>query len=96
MINESFLDDQELSDDVLVSPLAKKNIREAVSKFGTMPKGARIEAFLESIKRSGSEQSSPAGDGNSRMTLSGGDGGVSDDSLDGIALPSQSAPNTFR
>ncbi|KAI1702901.1 protein tyrosine kinase domain-containing protein [Ditylenchus destructor] len=89
-------DDQELSDDVLVSPLAKKNIREAVSKFGTMPKGARIEAFLESIKRSGSEQSSPAGDGNSRMTLSGGDGGVSDDSLDGIALPSQSAPNTFR
>ncbi|KAI1708926.1 protein tyrosine kinase domain-containing protein [Ditylenchus destructor] len=88
--------DQELCDDVLVSPLAKKNIREAVSKFGTMPKGARIEAFLESIKRSGSEQSSPAGDGNSRMTSSGGDGGVSDDSLDGIALPSQSAPNTFR
>ncbi|PAV72526.1 hypothetical protein WR25_25222 isoform G [Diploscapter pachys] len=37
-------------DDVLVSPLAEKNLRKVGSRYGTMPKNARIDAYLQSMK----------------------------------------------
>ncbi|VDK42784.1 unnamed protein product [Anisakis simplex] len=40
----------ESSDDMVISPLAERNLHKAVSKFGTMPKNVRIDAYLESMK----------------------------------------------
>ncbi|VDN92049.1 unnamed protein product [Brugia pahangi] len=63
--------------DVLVSPLAEKNLRKAVSKFGTMPKNARIDAYLESMSLQEDGDQSPNASGECS-------GGLSDDSLDAI------------
>ncbi len=38
-----------------MSPLAEKNLRKAANRFGTLPKGARIDAYLESMKRADTE-----------------------------------------
>uniref|UniRef100_A0A1I7XJK9 Non-specific protein-tyrosine kinase n=1 Tax=Heterorhabditis bacteriophora TaxID=37862 RepID=A0A1I7XJK9_HETBA len=72
------------SDEVVVSPLAEKNLRRAVSRFGTMPKTARIDAYLESMKKNqpdntDAEAESPGFSSVSRT--------VSDDSLDALPLP---------
>ncbi len=42
--------DNNASEQTVVSPLAEKNVRKAISRFGTMPKGARIGAYLESLR----------------------------------------------
>ncbi|VDM16638.1 unnamed protein product, partial [Wuchereria bancrofti] len=63
--------------DVLVSPLAERNLRKAVSKFGTMPKNARIDAYLESMSLQEDGDQSPNASGECS-------GGLSDDSLDAI------------
>uniref|UniRef100_A0A915PPZ0 Tyrosine-protein kinase n=1 Tax=Setaria digitata TaxID=48799 RepID=A0A915PPZ0_9BILA len=63
--------------DALVSPLAEKNLRKAVSKFGTMPKNARIDAYLESMTLQEDGDQSPNASGECS-------GGLSDDSLDAI------------
>uniref|UniRef100_A0A8R1XTV7 Tyrosine-protein kinase n=1 Tax=Onchocerca volvulus TaxID=6282 RepID=A0A8R1XTV7_ONCVO len=65
--------------DVLVSPLAEKNLRKAVSKFGTMPKNARIDAYLESMSLQEDTDQSPNASGEYS-------GGLSDDSLDAIPV----------
>ncbi|CAD6188681.1 unnamed protein product [Caenorhabditis auriculariae] len=77
------------SEEVNITPLAEKNVRKAVSRFGgTMPKGARIDAYLDSIRKvqaSGWRESTDAdteGAGSSSMSRT-----VSDDSLDAIPLP---------
>ncbi|VDN04108.1 unnamed protein product [Thelazia callipaeda] len=63
--------------DVLVSPLAEKNLRKVVNKFGTLPKTARIDAYLESMSSQGDSEQSPNTNGEYS-------GGLSDDSLDAI------------
>uniref|UniRef100_A0A7E4W137 Tyrosine-protein kinase n=1 Tax=Panagrellus redivivus TaxID=6233 RepID=A0A7E4W137_PANRE len=45
------------------SVLAEANLRRTVNKFGTMPKGQRIEAFLESIVSNGASMENPFSDG---------------------------------
>lgn len=62
-----------------MSPLAEKNLRKAVSKFGTMPKNARIDAYLESMDAPDIPEQSP----NANCEYS---GGLSDDSLDAIPV----------
>lgn len=62
-----------------MSPLAEKNVRKAVSKFGTMPKNARIDAYLESMKMQQAQNSADYG------------GTLSDDSLDAIPILSHNA-----
>ncbi|MCP9256810.1 Tyrosine-protein kinase [Dirofilaria immitis] len=71
---------------VLVSPLAEKNIRKAVSKFGTMPKNARIDAYLESMSLQEDPDRSPNASGEYS-------GGLSDDSLDAIPVSCSSCRN---
>lgn len=77
-----------------ISSLARKNICES-GNFGTMPKGARIEAFLESIKDSVGDEENFDQD---EDLEAGGSSAVSDDSLDAIPLSnsSTSAPATGR
>ncbi|EFO22616.2 TK/ABL protein kinase [Loa loa] len=65
--------------DVLVSPLAERNLRKAVSKFGTMPKNARIDAYLESMSLQEDVDQSPNASGEYS-------GGLSDDSLDAVPV----------
>ncbi|KHN73993.1 Tyrosine-protein kinase abl-1 [Toxocara canis] len=77
------LQPEDLSSDVVVSPLAEKNVRKAVSKFGTMPKNARIDAYLESMKV---QQATGNGDYN---------GALSDDSLDAIPIHSHNVARSF-
>ena len=36
-----------------VAPLDERNLKRAVNRYGTMPKGARIGAYLESLRQSG-------------------------------------------
>ncbi|XP_063910863.1 tyrosine-protein kinase Abl isoform X5 [Zophobas morio] len=38
---------------VQVAALEVQNVRKAISRYGTLPKGARIGAYLESLKQSG-------------------------------------------
>lgn len=71
--------------------MARKNIRDP-EKFGTMPKGTRIEAFLESIKDSVGEEEATVGDEEEEEESS---AAVSDDSLDAIQATT-SAPITSR
>ncbi|CAI4228791.1 unnamed protein product [Auanema sp. JU1783] len=82
--NAHTADRQSYSDDVVVSPLAEKNLRKAFNRFGTVPKGARIDAYLESMKKASPDQSFPDSDGLDIAALS---NAVSDDSLDAIPLP---------
>uniref|UniRef100_A0A0N5AST4 Tyrosine-protein kinase n=1 Tax=Syphacia muris TaxID=451379 RepID=A0A0N5AST4_9BILA len=42
--------------DIVISPLAEKNLLKVVNKFGTMPKNARIDAYLESMRTQNDEQ----------------------------------------
>uniref|UniRef100_A0A915AI09 Tyrosine-protein kinase n=1 Tax=Parascaris univalens TaxID=6257 RepID=A0A915AI09_PARUN len=74
---------EELSGEVIVSPLAEKNVRKAVSKFGTMPKNVRIDAYLESMKMQQAQNSADYG------------GTLSDDSLDAIPILSHNATRSF-
>lgn len=64
---------------MLVSPLAEKNLRKAVSKFGTMPKNARIDAYLESMSSQADNEQPISPNANPEYS-----GGLSDDSLDAI------------
>ncbi|CAG9533872.1 unnamed protein product [Cercopithifilaria johnstoni] len=70
--------------DVLISPLAEKNLRKAVSRFGTMPKNARIDAYLESMSLQEDTDYSPTGEYSA---------GLSDDSLDAIPVSYNSCFN---
>lgn len=72
--------------DVLISPLAERNLRKAVSKFGTMPKNARIDAYLESMSLQEDADQSPNASGEYS-------GGLSDDSLDAIPVSCNSCWN---
>lgn len=36
-----------------VAALEVQNVRKAISRYGTLPKGARIGAYLESLRQSG-------------------------------------------
>lgn len=69
---------------MLISPLAEKNLRKAVSKFGTMPKNARIDAYLESMSLQENADQSPSGEYS---------GGLSDDSLDAIPVSHSNCRN---
>ncbi|CAD5229409.1 unnamed protein product [Bursaphelenchus okinawaensis] len=73
----------------LPSPLAEKNLRKTVGKFGTMPKGQRIEAFLESMRKDPSEENTLEDSVITHETSS-------DDSLDALPQTSVSAPSTAR
>ncbi|RCN52504.1 SH2 domain protein [Ancylostoma caninum] len=70
------------NEEVLVSPLAEKNLRKVISRFGTLPKTDRIDAYLESMKRD-QPDISDAGDAES----SGMSHALSDDSLDELPIP---------
>ncbi|KAL3989304.1 Protein tyrosine kinase family protein [Acanthocheilonema viteae] len=76
--------DSTSTSDVLISPLAEKNLRKAVSKFGTMPKNARIDAYLESMSLQEDVDQSPTDEYS---------GGLSDDSLDAIPVSFNSCWN---
>ncbi|XP_044272395.1 tyrosine-protein kinase Abl isoform X1 [Tribolium madens] len=44
---------KDLTPAVQVAALEVQNVRKAISRYGTLPKGARIGAYLESLKQSG-------------------------------------------
>ncbi|KAK6760449.1 hypothetical protein RB195_021789 [Necator americanus] len=70
------------NEEVLISPLAEKNLRKAISRFGTLPKTDRIDAYLESMKRD-QPDNSDVGDAES----TGMGHALSDDSLDELPIP---------
>lgn len=45
---------------VHVAALEVQNVRKAISRYGTLPKGARIGAYLESLRQSGMSNQEPA------------------------------------
>ncbi|KJH44171.1 SH2 domain protein [Dictyocaulus viviparus] len=68
--------DKEANDEVLISPLAEKNLRKVISRFGTLPKNDRIDAYLESMKRD--RPDSEVGESSEAAVVN----TLSDDSLD--------------
>ncbi|CAJ0609227.1 unnamed protein product [Cylicocyclus nassatus] len=76
------VDRGQANEEVLVSPLAEKNLRKVISRFGTLPKTDRIDAYLESMKRDQPDMSD-AGDGESSSMSH----ALSDDSLDELPIP---------
>uniref|UniRef100_A0A0K0D8M2 Non-specific protein-tyrosine kinase n=1 Tax=Angiostrongylus cantonensis TaxID=6313 RepID=A0A0K0D8M2_ANGCA len=76
-----FVDKGSTNDEVLISPLAEKNLRKVISRFGTLPKNDRIDAYLESMKRDRPD-SSGVGDAEAAMSSA-----LSDDSLDEFSVP---------
>ncbi|CAB60296.2 Tyrosine-protein kinase abl-1 [Caenorhabditis elegans] len=80
-------------DDVV--PLAEKNVRKAVTRLGgTMPKGQRIDAYLDSMRRVDSWKESTDADnegaGSSSLSRT-----VSNDSLDTLPLPDSMNSSTY-
>ena len=84
------------------SSLAEINIQKNLSKFGTLPKGQRIEAFLESIEKNpvmtdinqestGSNNTLPRNGAHKYLNKS---GHGSDDSLDAIPIPISARSHT--
>ncbi|VDD92496.1 unnamed protein product [Enterobius vermicularis] len=73
-----------LSSDVVVSPLAEKNLRKVVNKFGTMPKNARIDAYLESMRSQNDVEQQQQQNVQPSSDCS---GTISDDSLDANPVP---------
>ncbi|CAB4069722.1 ABL1 [Lepeophtheirus salmonis] len=59
---------------VTIAALDERNLKRAVNRYGTLPKGARIGAYLESLKQSGM---GPESQSNSNSTNNGGGGGES-------------------
>lgn len=45
---------------VQVAALEVQNVKRAINRYGTLPKGARIGAYLESLRQSGAPAPSPA------------------------------------
>ncbi|KAJ1357460.1 hypothetical protein KIN20_015617 [Parelaphostrongylus tenuis] len=76
-----FVDRGSANDEVLISPLAEKNLRKVISRFGTLPKNDRIDAYLESMKR---DRPDSSGIGDSEATMN---NALSDDSLDELTDP---------
>ncbi|WKY14214.1 hypothetical protein Q1695_000057 [Nippostrongylus brasiliensis] len=74
------------SESALVSPLAERNVRKIISRFGTLPKNDRIDAYLESMKTV-----QPGGSGDWEGT--GLNRVLSEDSLDGVVSDSGSGTN---
>jgi abelson tyrosine-protein kinase 1 len=50
---------------VQVAALEVQNVRKAINRYGTLPKGARIGAYLESLRQSGMTEGQSNGGGNS-------------------------------
>lgn len=48
------------SHQVLVGTLEVHNVKRAINRYGTLPKGARIGAYLESLRQSGLSQGIPS------------------------------------
>ncbi|UMM40511.1 hypothetical protein L5515_017113 [Caenorhabditis briggsae] len=85
--------DRNEQDDIV--PLAEKNVRKAVTRLGgTMPKGQRIDAYLDSMRRVDSWKESTDADnegaGSSSMSRT-----VSNDSLDTLPLPDSMTSSTY-
>lgn len=80
-------EEMENDDQPVISPLAEKNLRKA-NLGGTLPKGQRIEAFLDSMRNVDDLSA------NDHSTFQ--DNHGSDDSLDAIPSVSLSAPHTSR
>lgn len=57
---------------VQVAALEVQNVRKAISRYGTLPKGARIGAYLESLRQSGiassQEQNSSSNNGDNKKS----------------------------
>ncbi|XP_037082121.1 tyrosine-protein kinase ABL1-like [Pollicipes pollicipes] len=47
---------------VQVAPLEEHHVNESIKRYGTLPKGARIGAFLESLRQSGLRQPADGGE----------------------------------
>ncbi|KAL1517707.1 hypothetical protein ABEB36_001439 [Hypothenemus hampei] len=52
---------------VQVAALEVQNVRKAISRYGTLPKGARIGAYLESLRQSGMSTNEDGSSGSSNM-----------------------------
>lgn len=76
--------EEDVDEQPVISPLAEKNLRKAVGSLGTLPKGQRIEEFLNSMRNVDDLST------NDHFH----DNHGSDDSLD--AIPSLSAPHSAR
>lgn len=48
---------QQPSNQTVVGALEVQNVKKAINRYGTLPKGARIGAFLESLRQNGDENS---------------------------------------
>lgn len=84
-----FEDRQSVGDSSKVVALEEKNVRKATSRFGTMPKGARIDAFLDSLNnqhhQNVTDEESSSGIG------SGGSPAENADSISGSGVDNESA-----
>jgi hypothetical protein len=80
--------EEDVDEQPIISPLAEKNLRKAIGGLGTLPKGQRIEEFLNSMRNVDDLST------NDHATFH--DNHGSDDSLDAIPSVSLSAPQSAR
>lgn len=81
-------EEMESNDQPVLSPMVEKNLRKAVGSLGTLPKGQRIEEFLNSMRN--------VDDLATNEHIGFQDNHGSDDSLDAIPSVSLSAPHSSR
>ncbi|XP_060809474.1 tyrosine-protein kinase Abl isoform X2 [Amyelois transitella] len=72
-----------------VAALEVHNVKRAINRYGTLPKGARIGAYLESLRQSGSSTSGSGGGG-------GAGGGAGEEARCLSPRPSRGAPHMIR
>lgn len=51
---------------VQIAALEVQNVKRAINRYGTLPKGARIGAYLESLRQSGLSSNDPSNDSNNQ------------------------------
>ncbi len=76
-----------------MAALDERNLRRAVHRYGTLPKGARIGAYLESLRVSGMTPEPPSSSSDNTATappgVGGGGGHESDSTLDNVSSGAQ-------
>lgn len=60
-VNNASPNAQQTSNQTVVGALEVQNVKKAINRYGTLPKGARIGAYLESLRQNG-EEGSPTSD----------------------------------
>lgn len=85
-VNSASTNAQQQSNQTVVGALEVQNVKKAINRYGTLPKGARIGAFLESLRQNG-DGDSPSADASANLNGNSHSPAVTNENLPAIHSP---------